>query len=231
MWHCSARSKLPTASPDTHHRRRQEETKLPRRPKVPIFLSPPSPSTSAKLANAQTYRAGISRGSSASPYSPSAGLTRLYRRVPHFSRSLREVGNSRPSRTQQLNPLVRGGCAQLPVQGGQRDFPAGSNLQVSSVINCKGAGPVLRFPRASIIPTEAVPALPVLQSWAPRTSPCRSLREAGNSRPSRTQQLNSLARGGAPQLPIQSSQRDFPPRSNLQVSSVVNRKPVALGEK
>ena len=47
---------------------------------------------------------------------------------------------------------------------------------------------------------------------------------------SRTEQLNSLARGRGPQLPVQRSQRDFPAKSNLQVSSVINREPVALGQ-
>jgi hypothetical protein len=47
---------------------------------------------------------------------------------------------------------------------------------------------------------------------------------------SHSKQLNSLIHSGGAQLLIQRGQRDFSANSDLQVCSVVNRKPVALGE-
>jgi hypothetical protein len=40
--------------------------------------------------------------------------------------------------------------------------------------------------------------------------------------------MNPLTTRGGAQFPVQRSERNFPARSNLQISSVVKRKPVTL---
>jgi hypothetical protein len=49
------------------------------------------------------------------------------------------------------------------------------------------------------------------------------------ARPLQAEYPDLLITGCGAQLPVQRSQRDFPARGDLQIGSVVNREPVALG--